>query len=148
MAGDGCRARGRPDEADEHAQGRGLSRSVGTEEAIDLATPHAHVNGVDGEDPTAISLGETVGLDDGGVFHGHHARFRLRPRRQPREGTFTSPLRMRWRATAAVHVHPAMIAMRWMIPVGALAQVPLCSMSDAAIPSTKNTRITTPTRME
>src|SRR5439155_10850336 len=71
VAGDGCRARGRPDEADEHAQGRGLPSPVRAEEAIDLATPHAHVDGVDGEDSAAIPLGETVGLDyrRAGVFH-------------------------------------------------------------------------------
>src|SRR5437879_7632953 len=93
MTGDGYRARGRPDEADEHAQGRGFPGPVGAEEAVDLATPHAHVNGVDGEDSAAISLCETVGLDDRGVFHDDQARLRRPPRRQPRDRSFKSSSR-------------------------------------------------------
>ena len=36
-----------PDEANEHFQGRGPPGAIRTEEAIDLAAPHAHVDAVD-----------------------------------------------------------------------------------------------------
>src|SRR5207249_2171942 len=93
VTGDGCRSRGRPDEADEHAQGRGLPRPVGAEEAVDLATSHAHINGVDGEDSAAKSLAETVGLDDRDVFHAVQVRLHEAPRRQPQDRFWASSLR-------------------------------------------------------
>src|SRR5207245_4622534 len=48
VAGGGGRAGGRPYQADEHAQGGGLARSVRGEAGVDLATAHAPVNVVDG----------------------------------------------------------------------------------------------------
>src|SRR5260221_284780 len=63
--------------------------------ALALATANAHVHGVDGEDCASVVLGETVGLDDRGVFHGPHARFARALRRQPQDRFSASSQRMR-----------------------------------------------------
>ena len=58
-----------PDQAEQHAQGGCLPGSVRAEESKDLATPHLEVEGIDGRDGWAVSLGQLVGRND--VFTCH-----------------------------------------------------------------------------
>ena len=60
-------ATGRDDPGREHADGRGLARTVRAEQPEDLARVHGEVEAVDGlhrPGPAAEHLGETNGADD------------------------------------------------------------------------------------
>lgn len=58
------RARGRLDQAHQHADGGGLARAVRTEEAEDAARRDGQVEAVHGELSAAVALGQAAGGDD------------------------------------------------------------------------------------
>src|SRR5690349_14746876 len=53
----------RLEQAEEHADGGRLARTVAAEERVDAPARHAQVDGVDGLSPAEVA-GEAVGLDD------------------------------------------------------------------------------------
>jgi hypothetical protein len=57
-------AGGRPDQIEEHADGSGLARAIGTEETEDLSLLDFEVD-LDDAAMDAVRLGQLLGLDDG-----------------------------------------------------------------------------------
>ena len=72
-AGDVSGARGGSNEAEQHAQSRGLAGAVGAKESVNLAAADYQVEPVDRDDAIRIFLGQAVRGDDRIVGGGGHA---------------------------------------------------------------------------
>src|SRR5207253_9268697 len=96
-----------------------------------LAPSHAPANALHRAHSDAISLGQTVRLDDRDVFHDVQARFARRPRRHPSDRFLRSSSRRRrhvaFRATTTL-----IRAVRWVATVVVLLLLSVACQSQTA----------------